>query len=68
MKPDSIRSWRSGTAANPPPAAEPPDRAVALLRLAGRVQQLSISIKDPARFAEEEIVHALRRLARGEGR
>jgi hypothetical protein len=62
-----IRAWRSGTAATPPRAAEPPDRQSALLKLAGRVAGLSISIRDPSRFAEErsEIVHELRRLARG---
>jgi hypothetical protein len=68
MSSNSIRAWRSGTAANPPRAAErPPDRQIALLRLAGRVAQLSINIKDPARFASErsEIAAELRRIARG---
>jgi hypothetical protein len=48
-----IRSWRSGCATTPPPAADPPGLQSALLRLAGRVTRLSISICDPSRFAVE---------------
>jgi hypothetical protein len=32
MRPESIRSWRSGCAATPPPAADPPGLQSALLR------------------------------------
>jgi hypothetical protein len=61
-----IRSWRSGCAAAPPPAADPSGLRSALLKLAGRVTRLSISIRDPSRFAVErsEIADQLRQLAR----
>jgi hypothetical protein len=63
---NSIRSWRSGTAATPPPATDTPGLRDKLMLLAGRVARLSISIADPSAFAVErsEIAQELRRLAR----
>jgi hypothetical protein len=59
-----IRSWRSGSAATPPSTGQTPALQSALLRLAGRVARLSISLRDPSAFALErsEIASELRRL------
>jgi hypothetical protein len=64
-----IRTWRSGCAATPPPAADPPGLQSALLRLVARVARLTFSVSDPEYYASKrsEIVSELRRLAKHRG-
>ena len=52
-------------AATPPPAADPRGLQSALMRLASRVARLSISIRDPSRFADRAIEDSKRVAAAG---
>jgi hypothetical protein len=60
-----IRSWRADSSAATPPATDPPVLRSALMPLASRVARLSISIRDPSRFADRAIEDSKRVAAAG---